>query len=225
MTNKDKKIVAIAALITVALAVVVVVYILLKRIKNKERYLLVWNAEKDQLLWKGKYELDSAVTKFLIEYWKTVGVNFNAQQMQQSSTHSSYPWSAAYISNLVLRSGFLNFTPRTTHASYVIDAVENRKKKIKPAFWAFEPSSNLKVNIGDILVVNRGQNASLSTLNRSTPTHGDIVISFEKEKDIRYAIVQGGNVSNTVKTKRIKLNSDGTLMEPNKFIAHLIYVK
>lgn len=225
MTSKSKKVLAVASLITVVLAVCVVMYILLKRIMNKENYLLAVNADQDRIFWKGKTELMASVSNALIGYWKTTGVNFTPAQMQNSSTQETYPWSAAYISSLVLRSGFKNFKGRTTHSSYVIDAKINRELKAKPAYWAFKPIERKKIEIGDILVVNRGGNISFESLTRSSKTHGDIVVGFKKEKGKLYAEVQGGNVSNTVMMRPIEIKPDYTFIDSNKFIAHLKYIR
>lgn len=225
MTSKSKKVIAIAGVITIALAVIVVMYFLIVRIINKEKYLLEVNAENDRVFWKGKTELNPSVSKALISYWKTTGLNFSEAQMQSASIQNTYPWSAAYISSLVLRSGFKNFTARTTHASYTIDAKINRELKKPHSYWAFKPIEMKKIEIGDILIVNRGGNVSFESLNRSTKTHGDIVVGFVKQHGTTYCKIQGGNVSNTVMMRKIEVKPDHTFIDSDKFIAHLKYIK
>lgn len=224
MTNQEKKYLAIAGLITIILAGIVIMVIIVRRIKNRERYSLIINAESDQLFWKGKTELDSAVSKYLVKIWKLAGITFSENQMQKSSTHNTYPWSAAYVSYLLVRSGY-NFKPRTTHAAYVVDAKKARSEKLKNRFYAFKPSENKQVEIGDILVVNRGGNYNLDNITPIVPTHGDVVIYIKKKDGKNYAVVQGGNVSNTVKTKYIELTENKTIPKNSSIFAHLKYVK
>lgn len=224
MTKKEKQVIVVVSLITMVLTAIVIVIILVRRIRNKERYSLIINAESDQLLWEGKKELDASVSKFLVKIWKTVGVNFSEKQMQSSDTHNTYPWSAAYISSLLIRSGY-NFKGRTTHAAYTIDAKNARKDQLKNRYWAYKPSEQKPVDIGDIFVVNRGGNYNLDTLVQGVPTHGDVVIYFKKKDGKNYAVVQGGNVSNTVTTKSIELTENKTIPKNSSIFAHLKYVK
>jgi hypothetical protein len=225
MTDKSKKAIAIASIITVFLALVIILFIIIQRIKNKQKYLLQVFAENDLKIWKGKTETNLEVSEKLIEYWKTVGFKVSKSDLQSTEFQSKYPWSAAYISNLVLRSGFENFKGRATHAAYSIDAKNNRNNKLKKSFWAFKPEENKKIEIGDILVANRGTNSTFDTITNSTPTHGDIVVGFEKKHGKIYAIAQGGNLSNTVQTRLFLLNPDYTLPKPYKHIIHLKYIQ
>lgn len=224
MSKDEKKIIAISVAISVFLIVLAMAYIIVRRIKNREILKLMREAAIDFVFWSGKTETDPIVSSTLVDYWKTAGVSFTKNQMQDASVHSTYPWSSAYISDLVTRSGFENFKPSTTHAKYVLDAKKNRSTKLKPSYWAFKPSENQKVEIGDILVAPRGSNPTLDTLTASTPTHGDIVIGFEKENGNLFAIAQGGNVGNTVKQRRFLLTKSKTLSNTGHF-AHLKYIK
>lgn len=225
-TSKTKRIILIAGIITIALAVVIITFVLIKRAMNKQRELLKVYSEADRIFWKGKKELDKAVSGALVNYWKLAGVNFTESQMQSASTHETYPWSAVYISSLVSRSGFQNFTPRTTHSGYTIDAKTNRSKKTTPSFWAYKPSEQKKVEIGDILVQNRnGGKYTLDTINRGAQTHGDIVVDTIHKDGKNYAVVQGGNVSNTVSTSQVLLTPEMTLPANTSKFAHLKYIK
>jgi len=225
MTRSERNMIMSALIVSVFAAIIVVGIIAWKRIKHKERYRLIANAKADYIFWNGKKEAEKAVSNVLVDYWKYAGINFDAESMQDPAVHSKYPWSSAYISSLVLRSGYENFKGRPTHASYVVDAKENRAKKMKNSFWAFSPSEKQKVEIGDIIVQNRsGSTQKLANITRTTPTHGDIVIDFGKKDGEKYAIAQGGNVGNSVKQTWVKLTSDGTLPENGKHFAHLKYI-
>lgn len=226
MTSKEKKILAISLAISVFVAGAVLAYFLAKKMLNKEKYALILNAKADLVAWAGHNELSKVVSSILVTYWKAAGVNFKESQMQSASTHSTYPWSAAYISSLVLRSGFKNFKGATTHAKYVLEAKDHRDEKLKPAYWAYAPIEGKKVEIGDILVKGRsGSNPTLQNLTASTQTHGDIVVDYQTVKGKKYAVTQGGNVSNTVKTTLVPLRDNLELALPYTHFAQLKYEK
>lgn len=226
LTSKQQRIIAVSALITVAIAAVVIVYFVVKKLTRKQQESLKYFAEQDRKFWSGKNELDKAVSSVLLAYWKLAGVNFSEAQMQDPSVQSTYPWSAVYISSLVSRSNFKNFKPRTTHAAYTIDAKKNRQNKLNESFWAYKPSENKKVEVGDILVGNRnGGNYTLDTIVSGAQTHGDIVVGLTSIDGKKYAVVQGGNVGNTVKTSNVLLSDNWQLPQNTSKFAHLKYLK
>jgi hypothetical protein len=225
MTKGEKQvIIGLTVTISFALLATYLSYIIVKRIVFKERYKLVREAKQDIDFWQDKTELNPKVSDRLIDYWKTVGTKFTKSQMQSGSTHSTYPWSAAYVSDLIKRAGYKNFKPSATHVGYVIAAKNNRKNKLKNSFWAYAPSEQKEVEIGDILVKGRsGSKPTLENVTPGMPSHGDVVIDIIKENGKKYAIAVGGNVGDKVKTTKINLTSKERLMNSNIF-AHLKYV-
>jgi hypothetical protein len=213
-------------IIVVATSVVIfaVSYYLLKNYATKKGR-LKHIAKKDLRRWEGKTETDPSMSSDLVGYWKLVGKDFTNKQMQQSSTHSAYPWSAVYIDHLIRKAGFKNFNPTTTHSGYVVEAKKNRNNKLKNSYWAYKPNELKKVEIGDILVKARsGTNPNLDTINSGILSHGDIVIDFTKIDGQNYAITQGGNVSNTVKQTKVPLTDNYRLLNHVHF-AQLKYEK
>jgi len=211
----------------IATSSLVAVFVLYKLIKisatNKGK--LKFIADVDLRKWKGKKETDPSMSDELVRYWELVGKKFTETQMQNKSTHSSYPWSAVYISHLVKASGFNNFNPKTTHSGYVVDAKSNRSKNLKKSYWAYKPSEGNEVSIGDILIQNRaGSKNNLDTINSGSISHGDIVVDVFSLNGNRYASLQGGNVSDTVKRVNYKLTKEGKLSN-NVHFAHLKYIK
>lgn len=192
------------------------IYVAKNYITNKGR--LKHNAKKDLRKWKGKTETDRSMSDELVGYWKLAGKKFTREQMQQKSTHSTYPWSSVYIGHLVDKSGYKNFKPSASHSSYVVDAKGNRSNKINHSYWAYKPSELQKVEIGDILVKGRsGSKPSLDTINRGIISHGDIVVDITKENGQKYAITQGGNVSNTVAQTKVPLTENERLLNTVHF--------
>jgi hypothetical protein len=218
---KNKKEIIVIATSVLAFAVS---YYLIKNYATKKGR-LKHIARKDLRKWEGKTETDPSRSSDLVSYWKLVGKDFSNKQMQQSSTHSSYPWSAVYISHLIDKSGYKNFNPKTTHSGYVVDAKKNRTNKLKDSYWAHKPSELLEVEIGDILIKGRsGTNPNLDTINGGVLSHGDIVIDLASVNGQKYAITQGGNLSNTVKQTKVALTDNYRLLNPVHF-AQLKYEK
>ena len=218
---KNKKEIIVIATSVVAFAVS---YYLVKNYATKKGRLKNI-ANKDLRKWEGKTETDSSRSSDLVSYWKLVGKDFSNKQMQQRSTHSSYPWSAVYISHLIKKAGYKNFNPATTHSAYVVSAKKNRVNKLKDSYWAYKPNELQGVEIGDILIKGRaGTNPSLDTINSGVLSHGDIVVDLATVDGQKYAITQGGNVSNTVKQTKVALTDDYRLLNPVHF-AQLKYEK
>ncbi len=213
-----KEIITVAVSIASVLAIS---YVFRRFIINHTR--LQFLAKKDLRRWNGKTETDPSVSSDLVGYWELAGMNFTNKQMQQASTHSSYPWSAVYISHLVEKSGYKNFNPKSTHSGYIVDAKKRRAENKNKSYWAYKPSENKTVQIGDILVKGRsGTNPNLDTINSGVLSHGDIVIDIKKIDGKKYAITQGGNLSNTVKQVNVPLTDSNILLNPVHF-AHLKY--
>ena len=210
--------------ITSVVAIVGTYYVLRHYVFNHKAKLR-HQAKKDLKFWDGKKETDPAVSKELVEYWKLVGKDFTEKQMQSASTHSSYPWSSAYIGHLVNKAGYKNFSSKSTHSAYVVDAKRNRSENLKRSYWAYKPSELKRVEVGDILVKGRsGSTPNLDTINSGVISHGDIVIEIKKIDGQKYAITQGGNVSDTVKQTKVALTNNERLLNPVQF-AQLKYTE
>jgi len=228
-SKQEKLIIAGAVATSVVLGLVVFI-----SIRNKKKSLTKLNptqkklrdiAESDVKLWAGKKETDPSVSDLLIGYWKLLGNTFTRAQMQSASFQDKWYWSSAYVSHLLNSAGF-NFKPRSYHSTYTVDAKENRTQGNKNAFWAYRPTEKKKVEIGDVLVKNRGGgNYTYDTIQRSVPAHGDVVIDFIESGGKKYAVTQGGNVGNTVAKTNYEITNDNLFAYPEKFIAHLKYEK
>ncbi len=210
--------------IILASAILVVGFFVIKRFFKPKKNKIQKEAESDLEFWKGKTETSPLVSDTLIRYWKATGRNFTPSQMQSSSVHSTYPWSSAYISDLVKRIGYKNFKGHASHSGYVIDAKKNRETKLKDSLWAYKPSEGKKVEVGDILVKPRsGTNPTLDTLTFGTNTHGDLIIDILEKNGKSYARGIGGNLGNTVSTHDYELTSDGKIKPKTEPFAHLKY--
>ena len=202
---------------TIVVSVVVVSYVLKHYVFNHKSR-LKHIAKKDLKRWEGKKETDASMSKELMNYWKLAGVDVSKEQVQTASFNSKYPWSAVYISHLVDNAGYKNFEPRKTHSGYTVDAKKNRADKVKKSYWAYKPSELKRVEIGDIVVKGRsGTKPNLDTINSGVLTHGDIVVDIKKIDGQKFAITQGGNVSDSVKISRVPLTDNERLLNPVHF--------
>jgi len=218
--KNNKEIIVIA---TSIVAFAVSYYLIKNYATNKGRLKNI--AKKDLKKWEGKKETDPSRSSDLVSYWKLTGKSFSEKDMQKSSIHSVYPWSSAYIGHLVDKAGYKNFTPTASHSSYVVEARKNRANKLKKSYWAYKPSELKKVEIGDIIVKGRsGSNPNLDTVSSGVLSHGDIVVDLTTENGQKYAVTQGGNVSDTVKQTKVKLTDNNRLLNPVHY-AQLKYEK
>jgi hypothetical protein len=213
MTKEQKITLGIATAISVFLGGALFVYYQLKSGPKRRLRKL---ANEDIVFWKGKKETNPEVGPVLQTYWKQVGLNYSLSQLQSSDFQQGNPWSAAYISSLIKRwSGSNQFRYSASHSNYVIQARQAKLQSDKKAmYWAFE-MGQLPVEIGDILIRNRGSNATLSTITSGTLLHGDIVV----EKKDSQIFLQGGNLSNSVQRYAMPVDKDGKIY--GTFIAHL----
>jgi hypothetical protein len=202
---------------TIVISVVAVSFVLKHYVfNNKSR--LKHIAKKDLKRWEGKKETDPSMSKELADYWRLVGMDVSKQEVQTSFFNAKYPWSAVYISHLVNNAGYKNFEPRQTHSGYTVDAKKNRSNKVKKSYWAYKPSELKKVEIGDILIKGRsGSKPNLDTINSGVLSHGDIVVDIQNIDGQKFAITQGGNVSDSVKQTRTPLTDNERLLNSVHF--------
>ena len=136
--------------------------------------------------WDGRIETDPEVQSRLKEYWDNIGItNWSA---------AGTPWSAAFVSYLL--KGSRGFKGDSAHWVYTRDIIAGEY----PGWTAYNLPLNvygpgIEVNVGDILVRKRA--------GSNTAGHGDVVYSVDT--DSGYAYLIGGNLGDTVKTKRIDL--------------------
>lgn len=118
------------------------------------------------------------------------------------------PWSAAFISYVMIEAGLSNFPASQGHTGY---AQALRRNNI--GFEILDPSKT-KVQVGDIVIANReGNNMTFATKTWSGYSHGDIISNISGNT----ATGIGGNVSQSVATKSIGL-VDGKLGKSDYFV-------
>ena len=121
--------------------------------------------------------------------------------------NKEYPWSAGFISYVMREAGVSNFPVNSFHSLYA------QALRTKPnGFEVLDPSKAI-IQVGDLVVANRGNTLTFSTPSWSGTAHGDIITSINGNT----ATGIGGNVGNSVGAKSIGL-SNGTLGKSDYFV-------
>jgi hypothetical protein len=146
---------------------------------------------------------NSSVNQFGVN---TANYFANETNSSLSSFIEKTPWSAAFISYVMLKAG-TNFPANALHTNY-LNSLQNSSE-----FELLNPIST-KVSIGDLIVFNREQNNQIySSKPYSGVSHGDIIISA----DANIAEGIGGNVSDSVTKSQFSLNN-GIVAESKIFV-------
>jgi hypothetical protein len=221
--KKNKLKIAIG--VVIATTVIYIIYKYRKGAIGSNQKKLKSLADIDKKQWTGKKETDKDMSDTLVKYWKNVGLNFTPKQMQSSSFQNQYPWSASYVTHLMKNSGY-NFKGGATHSEYAVKGKSDRASKSKNSFWAFKPTEKKKIEIGDILVKNRGGgNYNYDTIKSGVKSHGDVIVDIKTESGSKTAYYQGGNLSNSVGRGTIKLDENGLLPSNSPYFLQLKYIK
>ena len=184
--------------------------ILFKRLRlSSFKKNLVSNANKEWSLWgkpliaggkvqeTGEFECSNIYRERVGEYWRK-GVNLAKDGC------SNTPWSSAFISFLMRKSGAGNEFPYTpAHNEYIRPFIQNRKQNLNSNFKGYKINEE-KPELGDLVCYSRESGVDYDT-TRAYLGHCDLVVGVNKKQS--YIEVIGGNVNDGV-TKRI-LSTDG----------------
>lgn len=205
---KTSRIILISSVVILLSAGIgVAIYFYFKRDSFVKRLIRIAKGEASK--WEAITELSEKASNYLLEYWKAVGLNFSASQMQNSSVQSTYPWSSAFISWLFYKAGAKDQFPYdSSHAGYFQKAKANRNNKNAP-LRGFRVSEYAP-KVGDLVVYTRQQGKGYDSTGYFA-SHGELVIETGKN----YIKAIGGNVSNKVKISSYKTDQNGKLSGNN----------
>lgn len=177
-----------------------------KKGKSKFRRKIVAIAQKEYKDWdNGKLkETSSTAYDKIKKYWDSIGWS------ESRWTPSSVAWSSAFISYVMREAKAEDkFKYSSSHSSYIVDAIKNRKTDNDNPFKAYRLNEK-KVQVGDLVCYTRQSGVDYDTTNRYK-SHCDIVVKVDNNK----ADVIGGNVGNTVGKKSVNLKN-GMLSDSQK---------
>jgi hypothetical protein len=159
-------------------------------------------------------ETDPTLSRRIKQYWTDLGFSFPGV---------GTAWSAVFVSWCVKTAGAtaneFKFDP--AHSVFVHTAIKNAVSKTG-FFQAFEIDSYAP-RVGDIIQNNRGGNTfdfAFAKANSSYKSHSAIVIETGTDSKGNYLLTVGGNESDSVGKKLIRLTPGGLLKQPgiNPFI-------
>jgi hypothetical protein len=209
MTKGNKKVLMWAGVILVGLTTALIIYRLSVRTfigRTPFRRRTIKNALEEYKLWGegNKKETDSSMYSTLKKYWDNI--DWDESKWSPSGT----AWSSAFISYIMnkSRANEDDFVFSASHSDYITKAIENRKKKQK-GFKGYKLNEK-KVELGDLVCYGRQDGITYDTTGKYE-SHCDIIT----EIDGNNAIGIGGNVSNSVSSKKIPL-VDGYVKEGGK---------
>jgi hypothetical protein len=208
--NKDnKKILLWSGAIVLALATGLIIYRLSVRkfiADTRFRRRTIKNTLEEYKLWgEGKKkEGDSSMYSTLKKYWDSV--DWDESKWSPNET----AWSSAFISYIMRKSKANDddFVFASSHWKYITKAIENKKKKQR-GFKGYKLNEK-KVEIGDLVCFARQDGVTYDTTG-VYESHCDIITEIDGDN----AIGIGGNVSNSVSSKKIPL-VDGYVKEGGK---------
>lgn len=138
-------------------------------------------------------------------YWQSVGRSYTGADTEQ-------PWSAAFISYLMLMAGVADsdFQRSEAHFNY-LSYLKQRQDAPDPLF-VLRPVSTQSVAPGDLICTARDDNTvdTIEAIRPGLPGHCDVV--YELHPLLGWAGVIGGNVYNSVSESMIPLTWDGRVI-------------
>lgn len=148
-------------------------------------------------------------------YWQAVGENFDGRTLIPGSKPGELinpAWSAAFISYLVrISGGGDRFLYAQAHSVYVQDFVAGHPdglyEAMRPEHYAPQPGDLVHTGREGAKRFNFDAARAAFKADKRYASHSDLVVEVRGE----VATTIGGNVSQSVSKKRLKLNADGTL--------------
>lgn len=149
--------------------------------------------------------------EFVGEMWQAIGHNLDGRDRDQ-------PWSAASISWFVRKAGepYDGFKFSAAHSRYINDAIVKRKAEKNAPFWGFRLDEE-KPEIGDIVCQWRVREVDFdhAAEHSQFSSHTDVVVA----KNSEFVTVIGGNVRQSVRTKKYRLEGNGKLVAEKRLFA------
>jgi hypothetical protein len=152
-------------------------------------------------------ENDNPLAKQIASYWQDLKFKFPGV---------STPWSAVFVSWCVKEAGAVKaeFNFNAAHSQYVFTAIQNAVAGTG-VFRAL-PIADYGPQIGDIIQNNRGGNSfdyQFAKTHKSYASHCAIVIEIGTDSKGGYALTVGGNESDSVRKKIVRLNNKGLVKQ------------
>lgn len=168
---------------------------------------LAAGAENQYNLYHFDSEADPALSAQIRRYWTQLGLAFPGV---------STPWSAVFVSWNVMKAGATaaEFTFAPQHSTFVHHAIADFKATTGVFWW--QPVASYAPKVGDIIQNNRGGAAfdyAYASSHASYASHSAVVIEVGVDSKGRYALTVGGNESDSVRRKVVRLKPNGLIVQ------------
>lgn len=175
---------------------------LLETVNQEWKFWEEQTLESKRLIKRGKRETQETYWQRVGDYWQSIGKNYTGKNTNQ-------PWSAAFISWSMKEAGAGDdFKYSIRHSTYITDAIANRKEGRLDAPFVGYKVSEYAPQEGDLVCYSRASWVSYNTTG-NYPSHCDVVVSAAIDE----IEVIGGNVTNSVSKKILKVDSEGKVAD------------
>ncbi|GAB5405944.1 MAG: hypothetical protein Aurels2KO_41750 [Aureliella sp.] len=174
------------------------------KVSLARRVVSVANGEK--MFWRNgqRQETDARVATRVRQYWLATNLDYTVDEIQTTKFQSSNPWSAAFVSWVMMRAGAGDqFAYSAAHWRYTAAAKENRVANNKNPFKAYRPTERALKNSTIVVKRRSDSTATYDNVQLGHKTHGDIVVGF----DAGEVLTIGGNVGNSVRVTKFPINN------------------
>jgi len=163
-------------------------------------------------------ETDSELAKRIKQYWVGIGLAFPGV---------STAWSAVFVSFFVKSAGAsaTEFTLSARHSEFVYQAANNAANGV--GVFRAHPISFYAPKIGDIIHNNRGGNSfdyAYAAAHSSYESHSAIVVEEGTDGSGRYVRTVGGNESDSVGDRVVRLTPSGFVKQPASYPKYYISI-
>ncbi len=157
-----------------------------------------------------KKERENGFWQRIVQYWKEA---LNINNIDTSTDVGNVPWSAAFISWVMKQAGAGNqFKYNASHSVYIRDAIKKRKDKVSDAAFIAFKIDEVTPEVGDLVCAPRGNQTVTYDTTENYISHCDLVVA-KRSNEID---IIGGNVSNSVTKKTLKLDANGKVKDTTR---------
>jgi len=157
-----------------------------------------------------KKERQNGFWQRIVQYWKEA---LNMNNIDTPTEVGNVPWSAAFISWVMKQSGAGNqFQYNASHSVYIRGAIKKRKDQVKDAAFIAFKIDEVTPEVGDLVCAPRGNQTVTYDTTENYISHCDLVVA-KRSNEID---IIGGNVSDSVTKKTLKLDANGKVKDTTR---------
>ena len=157
-----------------------------------------------------KKEREDGFWQRIVQYWNEA---LSRRDIDNPTDVGNVPWSAAFISWVMKQSGAGNqFKYNASHSVYIRDSIKKRKDQVKDAAFIAFKIDEVTPEVGDLVCAPRGNQTVTYDTTENYISHCDLVVA-KRSNEID---IIGGNVSDSVTQKTLKLDANGKVKDTTR---------